>query len=124
MVLNNFNAKANAITTPIIVSTRMDASPSVSRTEDDSILKSDGQLTMFADYGSEILPSYCDKFAFKFADLFRDVTSFYQNCKPSRVPKQIQQALLFLTSLCIGNLSVGPNYSTLLSLFPTMLYKV
>ena len=112
MVLISFKAKAHAITIPVTILTRVDASPSedavytVSGAEDESISKPGGQLPLFADYGSEIFPLYCDKFAMIFADLFRVFTSFNQNCKPSSAPKQFQ-IFPFLTSLCIGNMSVG-----------------
>ena len=74
MVLNSFNANANAIITPIIVSARMDTSPSVFRTEADSILKADRQLIMLDDHDSETLPFHYDKFVY----LFHDVLSFYK----------------------------------------------
>ena len=112
MALISFNARTHATIIPATTLPRLDASPSVDAVyavagvEDESILKPVGRLPLFADYASEIFPLYCDKFAMFFADLLRVFTSFNQNCKPSSAPKQFQ-IFPFLTSPCIGNMSVG-----------------
>ena len=112
MALISFNARTHATIIPATTLPRLDASPSVDAVyavagvEDESIVKPVGRLPLFADYASEIFPLYCDKFAMFFADLLRVFTSFNQNCKPSSAPKQFK-IFPFLTSLCLGNMSVG-----------------